>query len=46
MVFLDLTDAVKGGSWSISRLAFWGGAYGTVTGVSGSMMELLLFLSC
>jgi len=33
MIFHDLQDALKNGTWSIGRLAFFGGCYGTVAGV-------------
>lgn len=32
MIFQDLKDAVRSGTWSVGRLAFFGGAYGTITG--------------
>jgi len=32
MIFHDLQDAIKNGTWSIGRLAFFGGCYGTVAG--------------
>jgi hypothetical protein len=32
MIFSDLQDGIKNGTWSIGRMAFFGGAYGVVMG--------------
>jgi len=43
MIFLDLRDAIRNGTWSVGRLAFFGGAYACVVGVLDLLPPASLF---
>jgi hypothetical protein len=45
MILHDLQDGIKNGTWSIGRLAFFGGAYGVVAGPKAFLAATFLSLS-